>query len=70
MAFWQEYGADMLVLLIIAGMVALAVRTLIGRKRQGKSCGCDGSCSGCHGPSQHCRTKKAGEPYSDSSHRE
>ncbi len=39
-----EHWADIVILLIILGMVALAVRILVGRKRQGRSC-C--GCSGC-----------------------
>ncbi len=42
MSSLEEYGADILVFLIIAGMVALTVRTLAGRWRQGKSCAGNG----------------------------
>ena len=38
-----EHWADIVILLIILGTVALAVRTVPGRKRQGRSgCGCSG----------------------------
>lgn len=68
MSFLEEYGADLLVLLIIAGMVALAVRTLTGRWRQGKSCGC--GCSGCPKPSRRGGSKKTGEQCAECGHRE
>lgn len=45
----QEIIGTGVTLLILAGIVAVAVRSMIRDKKAGKSCGCGGDCSRCKG---------------------
>lgn len=42
--------STLIVLLIVVGIVALVIRTMIHDKKTGKGCGgCNGGCAGCGG---------------------
>ena len=45
----QEIIGTGVTLLILAGIVAMAVHSMIRDKRAGKSCGCGGDCGHCKG---------------------